>query len=119
MEIDTQIREGTAEAELRTSKVLRAHPLFSLESGSINIVSLISGRRMTSGVVHKDCKHSNVFIFDLEGMVLGLHKHSLKGVEKPASLSEVKCLFCPSKFTTQNLVESAILFSRVAEMLLL
>jgi hypothetical protein len=63
-------------------------------------VSLITGKRIRSGVLHQDCRHlaKNIYIFDFEGLLLSLYKH-INNKNVVEAKKSVKCIYCPSEFT--------------------
>ena len=100
-----------------SNNITNARRFETLGTTSFGIISLINGKRMKAGVLHEDCKHDSVYIFDLEGVILSLFMSKLDG--KPVEVkTSVKCLFCDSAFTQQNILQKAVLFNRVNTILL-
>lgn len=56
---------------------------------------------MRSGVIHQDCRHLEIYIFDLEELILSLFEYTKKetGVLVIPTIKEVQCIYCSNSFT--------------------
>jgi hypothetical protein len=74
---------------------------------------------MRSGVIHQDCRHLEIYIFDLEELILSLFQYTKKetGVLVIPTIKEVQCIYCSNSFTKQNILEKAMFCTKIGEII--
>lgn len=67
---------------VRISSTKNPRKFETLGTTSFGLISLITSKRIKSGVLHEDCEHKEVYIFDLEGTIISLFSQDIKIVKK-------------------------------------
>lgn len=95
--------KDTQRGSLRASVVQRGNSVIeNLRNISVNLISLLSGKRLRSGVWHYNCNHpESIYIFDLEELLTLLFVTPLTD---PTAPSSVRCIYCTSEFTRENII---------------